>query len=773
MRIYWLPLAALLLPGCTHAQGNIEGAALRMGPNGPQVQGIRSLSGSDGVTTVFEKGGSLALADRPGTQPPSSYLYFDVEDARAAGVKSPVYVVVEYYDDLLGGAVQLDYDGEGGDTNAEKYRLAEDRAGGWTLGTKSWRKVAFELRRPLFQNRENCGADFRLSGTRLYVRSIRITRTRPTDWAAMAEVPNMDIKPLVKIGAGGQLIIGGFDPARKTDVTQQVAALEAAVPGLKALGVTSHEGYVRWNLCEPEEGKYDWSVYDAFAAVYKKHNLKWVPFLIVGSAYSVPDWYYKHREKGYQGYVCLEHNQETDVQSLWSPELRKHVGRFIQAFCEHYRDMGVIEGILLGVTGNYGEAIYVATGNDWTADIHGPYHAHSGYWAGDPHAVRSFQQWLVRKYRTDAALKSAWGQAAPTLANARPFLRQAAPNDRAWLDMCDWYIGSMTEWSSFWMSETRKHFPKGDVYLCTGGHAPSEHGADFGDQCKISSAVGGGVRITNEASDYRGNFSLTRWVASASRQYGAYFSYEPAGEVNARGVIARIYGTSTAGAKGLHYYFPNIFQSDEARENFVKWGGEFKQRKPITEIAVYYPETHIKLNGHNFLEFVQPLRDRFDFDFMSDQMILDGGLKRTKALVLMQGAVSEAAVWKAIAEWRAKGGLVLAADGIGTLHTVEGDNAPNAEVLGSGVGGRAGGRVVLYKGNPRDRAYRDFVVAQLGVAPELSPATRAMVTQDGKEDNVFVSLCEPGVLVWLNYTDQPQMRGGLNLPPLSIGERKL
>ena len=71
------------------------------------------------------------------------------------------------------------------------------------------------------------------------------------------------------------------------------------------------------------------------------------------------------------------------MQSLWNPVLRKHVARFIQAFCAHYRDSGVIESILLGVTGNYGEAIYPVSGSDWTADIHGPYHSHPGYWAGD------------------------------------------------------------------------------------------------------------------------------------------------------------------------------------------------------------------------------------------------------------------------------------------------------------------------------------------------------------------------------------------------------
>ena len=122
---------------------------------------------------------------------------------------------------------------------------------------------------------------------------------------------------------------------------------------MKALGVTSHEVYVRWNLCEVASGRWDWSVYDRYVEVYKKHGLKWVPFLICGSAYSLPDWYYKSPES--QGYVCLEHGQESDVQSLWNPALREHVRRFIRAFCEH---IGVAKRDIGGVVGSETRSAY-------------------------------------------------------------------------------------------------------------------------------------------------------------------------------------------------------------------------------------------------------------------------------------------------------------------------------------------------------------------------------------------------------------------------------
>ena len=754
-------IALMALEGCALAQPQgIEGSAWSAA--GPSGQGVRLLEGADGFHMEVAKGGSRSVANKPGTQPPSTFLYFAIDRARKQSLGAAVYALVEYYDDVVGGLLTLEYDSKLGDALSDRYCHAESRAGGWTLGTKRWRMAYFEMRSPRFANRQNCGADFRLGGTRLYVRRIRLTTRRPSDWEKVSVVPHVEIKPKVKIGAGGQLIIGGFDPATARDVPHQTAALEAAVPGMKALGVTSHEGYVRWNLCEPEEGKYDWSVYDAYVQIYKKHGLKWVPFLIVGSPYSLPDWYYK--KPGSQGYVCLEHGQESDVQSLWNPTLKRHVARFIKAFCEHYRDQNVIETILLGVTGNYGEAIYVATGNDWTADIHGPYHTHSGFWAGDPYAVESFRLWLIRKYGGFDRLRDAWKTGASSIAEIKPFLKRDAPNERAWLDFCDWYIGSMTEWSRWWLQETRKHFPKGDIQLCTGGHAPPEHGADFGEQCKIAAEIGGGVRITNEGSDLRGNFSVTRWVASASLQYGARFSFEPAGEVNQWGVIGRVYNATASGANGLHYYFPNIFGSDEARANFERWGNEFKQRKPVVEIAVYYPQTHVKLNGNDFLQYVQPLRDRFDFGYMSDGMIADGGLKRVKALILMHGSVSEAATWSRIADWVAAGGLIIYADGMGRLRSVEGDDSWHDRILKPSGKGRA----VTYAGHGLSAEFREFAAKTLAAAPELSAATRAMVAADGVEDTVFVTLCEPGELLWLNHTMQSVTKLGKPIPSWSI-----
>ncbi|NLV45886.1 MAG: family 14 glycosylhydrolase [Candidatus Hydrogenedentes bacterium] len=736
---------------------------------GGDSSGLSPLSGSDGIFEVTRRAGRACLFNKPGQQPPSTFLYFSAAPERLPEPGKAVYVEVTYFDNKPGTSLRLEYDSNTGNAIEDMYRAAEQQWGGSRYGASEWKRVVFLLEQPGFTGRQNLGASFRIGTGDLLVQTVSLSPARPSGLERLDAPQRMRRVSKTHIGADRHFIIGGFDIDKEEALDRQLRELRGALPALKAMGLTSHEAYVRWNLCEPEPDRYDWRLYDAYVEVYRQAGVKWVPFLIIGSAYSLPDWYYK--QTGSQGYICLEHGETCDVESLWNPVLRGHVANFIQAFCEHYRDENIIESILLGITGNYGEAIYVASGNDWTANTHGEYHTHPGIWAGDPHAQADFRRFLSEKYSDIARLNLAWNSSFETVEGIEPFLRENAPNDRAWLDFAAWYIGSMNDYTRFWVETTRAYFP-GRIEICTGGHAPVEHGANFGDQCKIAAEYGAGVRITNEASDYRKNFSLTRWVASAGRQYGAYYSFEPAGPVDENGIVARVYNATASDALGLHYYYPNLFGSDRARRNFVRWAPLFRHRKPIVEVAAYYPQTHIILNGNEFLKRVEPLRDYFDFAYCSDNQIADGGLEQFKALLLLWGNTAEQETWDRISEWVRRGGLLVTADSIGPLRTVEGDTVPNDALLGPGAD-TGKGRVMCFSGPYDDLQYRRFMAKSLSEAPELSKITRYMAGVDGREDNVFATATGPQELLWLSMNNQKVSHGETTLCPYTITEEKV
>lgn len=67
---------------------------------------------------------------------------------------------------------------------------------------------------------------------------------------------------------------------------------ETSAPIYKSLGVTSIESYVTWETVEGKgEGQWDWSRWDKQVKILQDNDLKWVPFLILGPAYSTPNWF--------------------------------------------------------------------------------------------------------------------------------------------------------------------------------------------------------------------------------------------------------------------------------------------------------------------------------------------------------------------------------------------------------------------------------------------------------------------------------------------------
>jgi len=472
------------------------------------------------------------------------------------------------------------------------------------------------------------------------------------------------------------------------DINDSIASL------YKSLGATSVESYVTWETCEREgQGKWNWSEWDETVRVLKENNLKWVPFLIVGPAYSTPDWF--RSGKDHFPCRCLEHGLDSKIESLWNPNLSKWIDRFIEAFSNRYKDSGVIESVLLGIQGDFGEAIYSVWGGGWTFDIPGEYHNHAGYWCDDPNALADFQDFIRRRYISLDKINNAWGSTfmdfnkidfpgrKEELSKFEKVVQSGnPPARRQWIDFVDWYRGAMTNWADWWMGTTRKYFPGTPIYLCTGGWAEPRHGSNFAEQTRVAAKHGAGIRITNEASDYKTNFSYTGWVASAGKHYNAYYGFEPAGEEDENGIIARIYNATATGANQLFDYPGNITSSENrtgVQQKHFKY--LFHVPEPIVPIALWYPNVSLTLKWGGFLEMSALFRDYTDFDFIDETMLGTGALDRHKILVIIQGEVMETADAARIAGWIGKGGRAVVMD-VPKFESVEATPEPEHILFG-------------------------------------------------------------------------------------------
>ena len=71
--------------------------------------------------------------------------------------------------------------------------------------------------------------------------------------------------------------------------------------------------------------------------------------------------------------------------------------------------------------------------------------------------------------------------------------------------------------------------------------------------------------------------------------------------------------------------------------------------KPTIDMAAFYPDTSIALNDEvvrylyasAYLSRVEAMRSITDFDYASEQMILDGALDRFKVLLFLWGSTTE------------------------------------------------------------------------------------------------------------------------------------
>jgi hypothetical protein len=614
------------------------------------------------------------------------------------------------------------------------------------LNTGKMRTVVFAV--------ENPGSEIRLQGVQ-YVCSVELTDTQP----ALEEIPK--VEPAFRLRQPLELVISaGADAATVSGLPEALATMREQLPLVRALGFNGVESYVKWDFVERSPGVFDWSFYDALVDEIGEYDLRWFPLLVVGSPYTLTEWFHDSGE--FRPFECLEHHIKIDIPTIFYDGQEKYVHRFLHEFGEHYGSRKVLLGVRLGPSANYGEAQYPATGDMRYKGR--PLHTHIGYWAADPDASISFRNWVRSHYPTPMALNQEWGTQYDSFDQVSTFLPVTAQTPRMRVDFSTWYMDAMSAWCGKWAAWAREAMPNTSIYQSSGGWGAVEIGTDYSAHARDMARLKGGIRLTNENDSYLNNFVTTRMAASAARFYGAKLGFEPAGFSSARGVMGRLFNTLTNGADHLFYYGGNIMDFDQSPALWLAHAPRFDQRaKPLIETAVFYPDTANKLNDEvlryrlasTFFERAALLRAVTDYDYASEQMIMDGALDRYKVLVFLWGRVTEKPVLERIARWVDAGGIVIypvrQEAEAGTLITVEGDSS----ISSAWQAGKTGkGRVIFFDGySEPSKYYISFVQSTLRTLPQLRPEVRnALRIQSSGE--VYWSVLKTGKLVLLNYDDR-------------------
>jgi hypothetical protein len=574
--------------------------------------------------------------------------------------------------------------------------------------------------------------------------------------------PQLEQAPLVEsavkfVTPSERVTTAGAESTSPDRVADAIAGLRNQLPLVRALGFNGVETYVRWGWVEREQDHYDWSYYDTILDEIERHGLQWFPMLMAGSGYAIPAWLYESTNN--VGFKCLEHGLAHDTQTIFQPFQAQYASHFIAEFGRHYGTRRSLLGIRLGPSGDYGEAQYPAKGPGYQFRQG---HTHIGYWAGDDYAQAAFRTHLKTKYGDVGKLNTAWNSHYETFDQVATFLPETAVTPRKRIDFADWYMGAMSQWCEQWALWARQALPETTIHQSSGGWGPVQIGTDYSYQARSMSKIHGGMRLTNEGDDFADNFTITRMASSAARFYGIPIGYEPGGFGSKRGVMARLFNVITTDGVHLFYYLGNLTGNDQALVAWLKDATILDQRaRPMIDVAAFYPDTALKLDdelvryrwGSTFFTVARTLREQMDFDYASEQMILDGALDRYKVLLFLWGAVTENAVLERMDQWVRNGGtLVFAPRPRGNPTTVEGDTTL-AEKWIRGVTGK--GRVVLWHGDLiPSQSYAEFVRDLLLKTPVIRPQIRAALQME-KPSTVFWSVLQNGKLALLNFSSRP------------------
>ncbi|MBQ9358648.1 MAG: family 14 glycosylhydrolase [Abditibacteriota bacterium] len=602
----------------------------------------------DGEYLTTEKAGrqAVALKDLPGMR----YLYYRLED-KSAVPPSPA-LAIEYYADSPCG-VDVQYNAAGGDHVA---------GAGFTCRAGEWTRIVVPA--PGFEPRGAMHGD---CDVRLVINDWRFDGFMPRNPVYIASVT------LAEGSESPVTPVGEFRQPRGTEYVLGNGVTYTGTLVYKRQKVDVVQSYVTWGGIEKSPGEYDWTYWDNQARIMREWGFKLQAFIAAGPSCATPAWYLASPE--HKGAVCLEHGEETKIESVWNTAIDKHIKSFLEAFYLRYKD--ILYSVEFGISGDFGETIYPYWGVPWTFAVNGDYHTHPGYWCGDPLARRDFADSMKQKYGSISRLNAAWHTGFASFDDElMPFGDEKSKEEyfdalrpgtrRRWYDLVDWYRGSMERLAERWLDISDGIFTDIPVYLAVGGHSSPEQGCLFSHIAKLAARHGAGVRITNEMSEYTFNVTGNRYMSDSCRLYGAPCGFEPGDRVDVNGITARVFGAATCGVKQYFDFDHNALSSKEYMDRQLELLPFLnKGYKPLRDVALWYPDRDLSLYldlGGYMAKAIPLMRNMADITIADSQTLADGILDGMSVLVLWNATVFEEEDLQNIARFIRGGGRVFALD---------------------------------------------------------------------------------------------------------------
>jgi len=271
-------------------------------------------------------------------------------------------------------------------------------------------------------------------------------------------------RPQVTMNVMAPLSVGNMENPNDPNGKAEWEAFDRDLANAKKVGVDGVSTDVWWGLIEPKPGEFNWKYYDRVAERIKDHGLKWVPILAlhqcggnVGDNVYVPlpFWIWGHlankagsSNPDYAKYVSEQGNKSNEYVSAWAtplaiPRFKMVMEAFQARYANHRGDIAEVN-VSLGPAGEIRYPSYNSHDQNSGYPTRGALQSYSEV------AVKSFQDFAVKKYGSLEKVKEAWGpefgeNIAPPKDPNQFFGENKHHNTQYGKDYFDWYNQSLID----------------------------------------------------------------------------------------------------------------------------------------------------------------------------------------------------------------------------------------------------------------------------------------------------------------------------------------
>lgn len=264
--------------------------------------------------------------------------------------------------------------------------------------------------------------DLGLSASKLRLLSENTYKLEPGTYKPLGTMTKLG-RPEITMNVMAPLAVGNLENPNDPNSKSAWESFERDLANAKKIGVDGVSTDVWWGLVEPKPGQYNWKYYDQLSQRIKDHGLKWVPILAlhqcggnVGDNVYVPlpFWVWNHvaakagsNNPDFAKYQSEQGNKSSEYVSVWAtehalPRYRSLMESFQNHFANRRNDIAEIN-VSLGPAGELRYPSYNAHDQNSGYPTRGALQSYSEV------AVKSFQDYAIKKYGSPEKVKEVWG----------------------------------------------------------------------------------------------------------------------------------------------------------------------------------------------------------------------------------------------------------------------------------------------------------------------------------------------------------------------------